>query len=787
MRRLFTGFSFSYQQWCYSPSIRVNSFFRLGSANLLRSLYRYHSTDQEKKKILFSRPLPERVAAIFLAQHLASSSKTSVAEGEPVDKSQIDEAASSEKLPMMSLSAFVEGMPSLTRDTIFQGKMDVASWIHQTKLLEMVYVEEDQQLLCTGQHAQKWSSEDQKENFRRYGPLGFVRLAMQPNELLSICEMESPDVSGSSTPSVEGDSVPALEALSTLLEIHECTRQSRWFFFNEVILLAKRVSSKYSVNHPLRYFLAAKTSDVKRLLLSSAAQAHFWVREGDRMIAHRRLGEKLAPVSPSPEPPRTRKALPINNFGGWGSAQAVPTKEDVYEILKYVPLNWGNFGSLHIPPKIKKKHIRSSFTLLWFRRQPYYFELRNMGGTTEIRRSPVLHPGHHKMTPEEARAFVERGIATGTINSLIMLGPDGLPVQQLSQTEKNLQKFFYRVCPPYFVPLQLIFQRYSKRNVSIRDMLDIAVNHPEDFEMVSAVGLESSFVRKRAGADSTRWKKAFVDDLTSRPDDIPAIGAICTYVCATWDRAEYVYVLLSPDEQCTVGGFERMVEIIGRHPKIFRLGKNFFCRVDSSDPLFCQQPEPMETEMTSRTYQRDENPYLSAKALAKVFHYIAPPHEPCTASFFVRGSSPAMRVALPSRIATILQEFPHLFACKETSPGVFSIRKLCTGKTAVREESGIGEKSAEASAVESEEDSSWLLQEDGDGAARSKAEVIDSVKQLIPPEGVDYDRLLLWASLQLQRAVNSHYGSLVKMLETESKHFALTKNEKSTLIKKIDA
>lgn len=734
--------------------------------------------------LLFSRPLPERVAAIFVAQQLTSSSKASIIGGNSNEQKGSDAVVSPEKVLMMPLSAFVNGMPSLTRDAVFQGKLDVASWIHQTKLLELAYVEENQEVLSAEQHREKWSSEGEKEGFRRYGALEFVRLTIQPSELLAICEMESAKPSESVAPSGETDGLPALEALSTLLQTHESTRQTRWFFFNEAILLAKRVASKYSVTHPIRYFIKATVRDIKRLLLSPTAQTYFWVKEGDLMIAHRRSGEKIVPVSPSPDPPRVRKALPINNFGGWGTAQAVPTKEDVYEILKYVPLNWGNFGSLNIPQKIKKKHIRSSFTLLWFRRQPYYFELRNMGGTTEIRRSPALHPEHHKMTPEEARSFVERGIVTGTINSLIMLGPDGLPVQQHSQTEKNLQKFFYRVCPPYFVPLQLIFQRYSKKNVTIRDILDIAINHPEDFEMVSAVGLESPFVRKRAGADSTRWKKAFVDDLTSRPDDIPAIGAICSHVCATWDRAEYVYVLLSAEEQCIVGGFERMVEIMGRHPTIFRVGKKFFCRVDSSDPLFCQQPEPMETEMTSRTYLRDENPYLRAKPLSKVFHYIAPPHEPCTASFFVRASSPAMRVALPSRVVTILQEFPQLFACKETSPGVFSIRKLSTEKSTSRERLGIKENANGDSTAEGEEDSSWLLQEEGDNTPRSKADVIHSVKQLIPAEGVDYDRLLLWASLQLQRAVNSHYGSLLKMLELETKHFALTKNEKSTLIKK---
>lgn len=783
MRRLLTHFSFFPRIFDNSPHARdiLSPCVSWGNYPLLH--YRFLSVNEERKNLLFQRPLPERVAAIFVAQQLTSSTAPTQ-EGEVVKAGESDSTAPAESSVMLPLSKFVSGMPSLTRDTIFKGKCDVMSWIHQTKLLKVVYLEEDRKILSAEDHTIAWSSEQGNENFRRYGALGYIQLAIPPAELLSICEMESSNDPEPFALSGESEVTTVLAVLSTLLERHESSRTSRWFFFNEVILLAKCESSKYSANHPIRYFMKANVADIKRLLLSPSVHAYFWVKEGDKMIAHRRSGEKLAPVSPSPEPPRTRKALPMNNFGGWGTSQAVPRKEDVYEILKYVPLNWGNFGSLSIPPSVKKKHIRSSFTLLWFRRQPYYFELRNMGGTTEIRRSPMLHPEHHNMTMEEAKTFVEQGISTGTINSLIMLGPDGTPVQQVSKTEKNMQKFFYRVCPPYFVPLTLIFQRYSKKNATIRDMLDIAVSHPEDFEIVSAVGLETSFLRKRAGADSTRWKKAFIDDLTSRPDDIPAIGAICNHVCATWDRAEYVYVLLSNEEQCIVGGFEKMVEIIARHPQIFRVGRNFFCRVDSSDPLFSQQPEPVGTEMTSRTYQRDENPYLSSKSLAKVFHYIAPPHEPCSASFFVQGSSPAMRVALPPRIASILQEYSHLFACKETAPGVFSIRKLSYGKPAEKCVA-VGDKTVGISS-ESDEDSSWLLQEEMESSALSKVEVIQSVKQLIPAEGVDYDRLLLWASLQLQRAVNSHYGSLLKMLESEKKDFILTKNENSTLIKKID-
>lgn len=847
---------------------------------------RHQSTDsedlgaQEREKsietLMFSRPLPERAAAIFVAQYLLRKEKQATAEAKSatgetsvvVEQPSLCSTTSNNQKSVLGvpLTTFVSGMPSLTRDAIFREHLDVTRWIRQTRLLELVYLEEDERVLTEAQHTAAWkpghplpaardatdlivddsstptgtvdetssstspAAAAPKEPFRRYGALEFVRLTVSPHDLLRICEVEDEDDGERKVPSASPSSSAAsstitttntssrgaafveLEAFATLLGTQEGQRSTRWFFFNEAVLIAKREASKYSGKHPLRYFLKATPSEIKSKILSPEAKTFLWVREEDLMMACRRPNETLAPVVKLPEQPRARKAVAINNFGGWGSQMAVPTKEDVYEILRYVPINWGNFGNLNIPAKIKKKHIRSSSVLMWFRRQPHYFELRNMSGTIEVRRSPILHPEHHNMTLEEAKAMVEHGISTGTINSLVMVGPDGRPIQQVSPAEKHLQKFFYRVCPPYFVPFSLIMQRCTKKNVKLRELQDIAAEHPEDFEIVSAVGLPVPFVRKRAGADSARWKKAFIDDLTSRPKDIPAIGAICNHVCATWDRAEYVYVLLSPEEQCLVGSYEEMVQIIRRHPELFKVGEKFFCRVDSSDPLFSQQPEPMESEMTSRTYQRDENPYLSSKELAKVFHFIASTEEPCTPAFFVRGSSPAMRVALPPRIVTILQEFPRLFACKETAPGVFSIRKLQTtaaypngAKKGPWSSSSSRAELAQAGASrggsvagtpadgdgireedgEPEEDSSWCLEEEeADAATMSKKDVVEAVRQLIPEEGVEYDKLLLWASLQVQRAVNHQYGGLLKMLETEKNHFALTRSESSTLVQK---
>eukprot|EP00796_Vickermania_ingenoplastis_P008543 gene8543-5990_t len=651
------------------------------------SLQQVQLNGDNENSWMLSRPLPERTAAVFVAQYLTNenASKHSLITGVP-------------------LSTFIQKMPSSTRDAIFKENIDVSTWIHKTALLEITYLEQDNKMAPSVEHSTIWRSESGygDESVRRYGALEYVRLKVNPKDvLLTFTEDDSESVAPTHTETTAA--TEEIRALSHILETNEGQRNSRWYLLNEALLLAK-----------------PSLSDIKKLVQSAHAKSFLWVNANEWVIASRHPSEQICPVVSLPEQPKARKAVALNNYGGWGSLLAVPTKEDVYEILRYVPINWGNFGSLNIPPEKKKKHIRCSSTMLWFRRQPHYFELRNMNGTVEIRRSVILHPDCHKMTPEQAKDFVEHGISTGTINNLMMVGPDGQPIQHQSPNEKHVQKFFYRVCPPYFVPFSLILQRCTKKNVTLRELQDIAIEHPEDFEIVSAVGLEVPF-------------------------------------------------------QCIVGGFEEMTNIINRHPQLFRVGERFFCRVDSSDPLFNEQSEPHESEMTSRTYQREENPYLSTKELAKIFHFIASADEPCNASFFVRGSSPAMRVALPPRITSVLQEYPRLFACKETSPGVFSIRKLCSSSKSVSH--------GKLSSIE--EDSSWISFEHSNSSELgSRTEIIDAVKQLIPSDGVEYEKLLLWASLQVQRAINNHYGSLLKMLEIEISHFVITKKEKSMMVSK---
>lgn len=751
---------------------------------------------------LYQRPLPERVAAVFVARHLSESGGDSSA-------ARLDGEA------VISLTDFLRRMPSLTRDAMFQSGQDPAAYIAGCQLLEMRYRNEDG----------SWVSRDEspKKSGMHYGAMQYVRLCADPHEVLEAA-MADDDASPTATEAEGSETTMSkdemdggayeveVEALAAVLQRFEGSRTSRWFTITEAVMLARREGLRYSSAHPLRFFLKTDMGRMRRLLQSSCTSKYLWARVDEKLVAYRRPGEELCPVvEPTsassggddtnsrslPSVARTTKASVQNSYGGWGSAQMVPTKEDVYEMLRFVPVNWGNFGLLDIPGPLKRRHIRCSSVLQWFRRQPHYFELRNMNGTVEIRRSVLLHPEQHGLTADQAISYVEQGILSGLINCLVVLGPDGKPLVCQSTVEKNIQKFFYRVCPGYFVPFDLILQRALRKTVTLRELMELVRQRPEDFEVVTAVGLGAPLVRKRSGANSARWKTQFIDDLTSRPDDIPIIGIVCHYVCATWDRPEYAYVRMTAAEQCTVGGFEGMMDVVQRHPEIFRLGKQFFCRVDSSDPSFKQQPEPSENEMTSRTYQRDENPYFSTKELAKVFHYIASTDEAYTAAFFLRASSPAMRIALPPRIISVFQESAHQFACKETSPGVFSIRKIQLQKpkaplpplsrTSPRTTGAVASTMQSDGAVgEEDEDGSWLNAEEIEERP-SKGKIIEAVRQLIPPAGVDHERLLLWISLHIQQAINAEYGSLLKMLEKERTHFHVSKTEDGTTVSLVNA
>ncbi|KAG5479113.1 hypothetical protein LSCM1_02963 [Leishmania martiniquensis] len=494
--------------------------------------------------------------------------------------------------------------------------------------------------------------------------------------------------------------------------------------------------------------------------------------------------------------PRVTVATSANSFGGWGSEGVVPTKKDVYEVLKYVPVNWGSLGNLNLPPEVRKRHIRTSSTLVWFRRQPFYFELRDMNGTVEIRRSIVLHPEAHGMTKEEAWEVLELQLATGEANSLVPLGVDGAPLRPTESVfDRAVTKFVYRVCPTYFAPLSLTMQRYVKKNLTESMLMTFVRRFPQDFEVLTSRYSDTPLVRRRAGADSTRWLSDFVADLERYPQDVRAILILCNVLCAAWDRPEYVYVRLSLREQEMVGGYAGMQTILSRHPAIFRVGRYFVCRADPSNPLAQREEEPAADDVTAVAPIYEENPYHSPKELAQVFHYVMPEGEPCTAAYLVDCSSPAMRSVLPPRLVTIVQLFPKLFACTETSPGVYSIRKVkqpahraTRGAAGVRR--GVCSTDASAPALDGsgsgeDEDALQMLEEElADEEHMTREEVVQAVRTLIPESGVEAPQLLLWASMGVQRAANEYFGGVLRLVEALPAQFRVVTNEHAKVIYK---
>nr|CCM15657.1 hypothetical protein, conserved [Leishmania guyanensis] len=471
--------------------------------------------------------------------------------------------------------------------------------------------------------------------------------------------------------------------------------------------------------------------------------------------------------------PRVTVATRANGYGGWGSDSVVPTKADVYEILKYVPVNWGSIGNLNLPPEVKKKHIRTSSLVVWFRRQPFYFELRDMNGTLEVRRSIVLHPEAHGMTKEEAWEVLELQLATGEANSLVPLGVDGAPLRPTESTfDRSITKFVYRVCPTYFAPLSLTMQRYVKKNLTEPMLMTFVRRFPQDFEVFTSRYSDIPLVRRRAGADSARWLTNFVADLERYPEDVRGILVLCNSMCAAWDRPEYIYVRLSSTEQEVVGGYAGMQTILGRHPAIFRVGQHFVCRTDPSNPLAQREVEPAADGVAAVTPIHEENPYHSPKELALVFHYIMPENEPCTAAYLVDCSSPAMRALLPPRLVTIVQLFPKMFACTETSPGVYSIRKV--KQPARKAAHGVARDDCSSE----EEDAIQMLEDElADEDRMTREEVVHAVRMLIPESGVDAPQLLLWASMGVQRAAGEYFGGVLRLVESLPGQFRVVTKE----------
>ncbi|CCW66315.1 unnamed protein product [Phytomonas sp. Hart1] len=763
----------------------------------------------------FARPLPERLAAITVARFTTATTKKK-------------NGSEPEGMPLV---LFLSQIPHLTQETILHDSGEAVRWIQHTALLEVVFGDtspaapEDPAALCG----------DNSSPLVRVCNREALDVLKAIDNLDSAQHATDPYASGKSMQTAREENAEKLQVTSqerhqtilmTLNAVlhceHDRTKQ-RYCFINDAYRCVMRSASaetSTSMNEnphsaTLRHIASSlQYDDFESLVLQDEVfRTQFWVYQ-DRLITWRDPEELLAPRFEIPISEQS-KACQENNYCGWNAPINVPTREDVAEILKYIPVNWGNLGNLGIPPGIKKSRIRLSSSLMWFRRQPYYFEVRDMAGTIEIRRSVLLHPEAHGMTPEEAREQVSLAIATRKANNLIPLGADGYPLQEdLSTVDKAIWKFFYRVSPPYFVPLSLIMQRYTKKNLTEEILLDMAKRFKDDFEVYEVRYVGLPLVRKkRVGIDSSRWRKGFVEDLERYPEDVKGIIVIMKRMCAIWDRPEYVYVRLNSKEQQCVGGYSGMMQILQRHPEIFRVGNRFVCRVDSSDPFTKVEEEPSVTDMTSRTYLRDENPYLSPLDNAKVFHYAMPPDKPCSLDFFLQCASPAMRVALPSRIVTIIQQFPRLFACREMSPGVYSVHKinapttnspcrvneqkvlhgsLCEGYIADRNtkqtddqitrKTSSGDSPCDDNNVK-EEDSSWLLESEiAAEADLSRTVVIDAVKDLIPPNGVESANLLFWASMSVQRAANHHYGGLIKMVESEKKHFRVVDSADSKMI-----
>ncbi|RNF20216.1 hypothetical protein TcG_03796 [Trypanosoma cruzi] len=701
-----------------------------------------------------SRPVAERAAAMLIAQRYPSGGVT--------------------------LKAFVEQLPSLSRDDMFRRSMRVEDWVRACTLIQL---EEDAHGICLVKLA---------ADAKFFLPGDAAEDATEEKEGFSPAKVEKQEV----------DMNLIEEVLPFLRQRVLGTRESGGSSYKALNDAYSSFIREALTNATLRGFAnTLKYVDFIAILSSPRAREEVWVLN-EKYICTRLPGETQPPRFVSPQP-QTIVAHALNAYGGWGAASNVPTRQDVYEILKYVPVAWGNFGNLNIPAAVKKRHIRIASTLQWFRRQPFYFELRNLAGTTEIRRSILLHPEVHGLTPEEAHERLQLKIARGEANSLAPVNAEGevLAATEASQHTNALLKFVARVCPGYFVPISLLMQRYTKKNLTPGELLACAKGNPDQFEIIQLKYTDIPLLRKRIGADSVRWNDGFVEDFERHPEDVRGLIVLMGRVCSTWDRPHYVYVRLTEEEKIIVGGFDGMMKILRRHPMVFRAGENFISRVDLSDPLSLRESEPSPEDMATRVPIREENPYLTPRDLAVVFHYLAPDDEPCTAAFFLQCASPAMRAVLPPRIVTLLQLFPSLFVCKETSPGVFLMRKVkkstrlsaevFAGDSAREKREEVVSETSSSPGLSLEQRRRQDLGEEGEADDEavfeendvlSREEAIEAVKVLVPAGGVEASRLLLWASLAVQQAANRHYGGVLKLVEANRDEFRVQESPESKMI-----
>jgi hypothetical protein len=465
-----------------------------------------------------------------------------------------------------------------------------------------------------------------------------------------------------------------------------------------------------------------------------ASPNHFWTASNG-LFAPRCIGEvtppawQATPAAQSTVPPSAASVasskdsellppLPHRDCGGWSDPKFVPTAEDVFEILRYVPIEWRNLGDLNIPADVKKKHCRIRSFLEWIRRQPQHFDVRVHRGTLEVRRSVLLHPEAHGLTKEQAAAIVEEKVralnmqvtptrpATSPTPAAPAAAPASTPAATTSEapaqssppaepttptanawrsktgppTEDELwMRFLNRVTPAYYVTVEQILKRAPKKGAwHASELIEQVKIAPTQFDLMQ-LSTGVPLVRKRSGVDSAKWMKPFLADLDKAiaAGEIDALLALMTKSCCLWDRTHFLYVRLTDTEKSAVQGHDGMVSLMKRYPEIFKVGEYFYRRVDASDPVRdTADVEPLSGDLTASVRLVDENPYHSSAELAAVFLYLTPERESTTLPYYIECCSPAMRSVLPPRVVTVFQAYPNLFTCKEIAPGSFAIARV---------------------------------------------------------------------------------------------------------------
>jgi hypothetical protein len=505
---------------------------------------------------------------------------------------------------------------------------------------------------------------------------------------------------------------------------------------------------------------------------------HFWIQR--TLIKPREQGETEAPALPAGFANtyyRVTTAHAGNNFGGWGAAANVPNSADVFEILKYIPMHWGNMGNLQIPPDVRKRHVRISSFLQWLRRQPKHFEVRNMAGTIEVRRSVLLHPENHGFpSVAAAEQWLDARIFAGEHNIVTTSSSSTVGGTGLSVAATAIMKFLVRVVPGYYVPGPLLFKRYTKKNVPFQDLHQMMLQHPQQFEVLQVSSTGDFVYRRCTGARSSSdgsgasaaFQEAFqqINNPSASQDETRALLSILSFTSTLWDRPEYLYVRLPDDVKVTLGGYENMVALMRSKPKVFFVGDTFYCRNDLSNPL-ASPVEPVHQDQT--IVQCEENPYLTPKELAQVFHYVCPADQAVPVSHFVECSSPAMRCVLPPRVMSLIELFPDLFSWRETNPGVFSVRRVEQAATSQPSEGGARASPGSATSTASSQ------------VKRGKdvmpiEEALEEISMLVPEDGagVELDLLESWLSMRVKESAVQHFGGVARLLASQPALFTVS-------------